>query len=97
MVSTTADLARFYQALLGGRLLGFDLLKAAVSTRPRQGSGWRKIARPNWRRDRLRAGASGGQALSPSAGPVQLRREMRASGMPRSPRTRMPTPAAIDR
>ena len=32
MVSSTADLARFYQALLGGRLLGPDRLKAMQTT-----------------------------------------------------------------
>ncbi len=32
MVSSAADLARFYQALLGGRLLGPDLLKAMQTT-----------------------------------------------------------------
>jgi D-alanyl-D-alanine carboxypeptidase len=32
MISSAADLARFYQALLGGRLLGPDLLKAMQTT-----------------------------------------------------------------
>ena len=43
MVSTAADLARFYQALLGGRLLAPDLLKAmqtTVDARDQLGPGW---------------------------------------------------------
>ena len=43
MVSTTADLARFYQALLGGQLLTPELLEAmqtTVDARDQMGPGW---------------------------------------------------------